>query len=702
MAKPRLSTTILLIGNDPTTADSIRASLAAPEYGQFDVEWVRQLSAGLERLGKEGIATVLLDLALPDSQGIATFEKVFAAAPNVPILILAGAIPEALAREAVERGAHDYLIGDRLDYLLPRALSNAIERKAVEDTLHLERERAVVTLNSIGDAVLCTDTAGIVTYLNPVAVALTGWNLAEAIGKRLAEVFRIVDGATRKTARDPLKMAIDQNRTVGLTVNCVLIRRDGHEFSIEDSAAPIHDRTGRVTGAVIVFHDVSTARAMSHQMTHVAQHDVLTDLPNRLLLNDRIGQAISEAHREHTLFAVLFLDLDNFKHINDSLGHAVGDKLLQSVSRRLLASVRDSDTVSRQGGDEFVILLPHISHPDDAAPIAEKILLSLTAPHMVETRLLHTTGSIGICVYPVDGADADTLIKNADVAMYDAKEKGRNNCQFFEAEMNLRAVERQTTEASLHQALVQGEFLLLYQPKVNLETGEIAGIEALIRWQHPDRGLVLPSQFVTIAEDCGLIVEIGRWVLREACRQARAWQDTGFPPIPIAVNVSAIEFRHPGFVESVRTILLETRLEAQYLELELTESVLMKDAEAAVSLLQQLKVMGVRLAVDDFGTGYSSLSYLRQFPIDVLKIDQSFIATMAGSGHDSRIVGAIINLGKSLGQRVIAEGVETEGQRVNLQTQFCAEGQGYLFSKPLAALAFERLLQTGLANAVVN
>jgi len=702
MTKPRLRGTILLIENDPAIADSIRTSLSASEYGSFDVEWVRQLSEGLERLGKKGIAAVLLGLALPDSQGIATFESVFAAAPNLPILILAGKIPVALARQAVERGALDYLTETHLDYLLPRALRNAIERKAIEETLYLEKERAVVTLNSIGDAVLCTDNSGTITYLNPVAEGLTGWSLAEAVGKRLAEVFTIVDGTTGKTARDPMEMAIDQNRAVELTVNCLLIRRDGHEFPIEDSAAPIHDRAGRVTGAVIVFHDVSSARSMSSKMTHLAQHDVLTDLPNRLLLNDRIGQAISRARRERTHFAVIFLDLDNFKHINDSLGHAVGDKLLQSVARRLVASVRASDTISRQGGDEFVILLPAIDDPQDAATIAEKLLSSLRSPHTVEAHVLHATGSIGLSVFPSDGEDADTLIKNADVAMYHAKEKGCNHYQFFKIDMNLKAVERQSTEAGLRQALVKGEFLLLYQPKVNLETGEITGVEALVRWQHPDRGLLPPSQFVPIAEDCGLIVEMGRWVLREACKQACAWRDAGFPPIPIAVNVSAIEFRDRHFVDGVRTILSETRLAGEFLELELTESALMKDVESTAFLLRQLKMMGVRLAIDDFGTGYSSLSYLRQFPIDVLKIDQSFIATMAASRHNSTIVSAIVNLGMSLGHQVIAEGVETEEQRADLQVKFCREGQGYLFSRPLGVLAFARLLRTGLANAVVN
>jgi diguanylate cyclase (GGDEF)-like protein/PAS domain S-box-containing protein len=691
---------ILLIENDPDAANEIRAALAGASSSSFDVEWVRQLSDGLVRLSKRGIDAVLLALSLPDSQGIETFDKVFTAAPDVPILILGGNVPEALAKEAVQRGAQDYLLPGHLDYSLPRALRNAIERKVVEDALYVEKERAVVTLNSIGDAVLCTDIFGKITYLNLVAEAMTGWHREEATGKPLAEVFRIIDGPTRKTARDPMEMAVEQNKTVGLTVNCVLIRRDGFESAIEDSAAPIHDRAGHVIGAVIVFHDVSAARAMSVQMTHSAQHDVVTNLPNRVLLNDRITQAISLARRQHRPIAVIFLDLDRFKYINDSLGHATGDKLLQSVSTRLLASVRASDTVSRQGGDEFVILLSEITHPEDAATSARKILLLLSAPCCIEGHDLHINGSIGISVYPEDGADAETLIKNADTAMYHAKESGRNNFQFFKADMNRKAVERQSLEGSLHRALEREEFLLHYQPKVNLNTGEITGVEALVRWQQPERGLVPPAQFVPIAEDCGLIVQIGRWVLREACRQARAWQDAGLTPLPIAVNVSAVEFRDKGFVEGVRTILDETGLEARFLELELTEGVLMDDAESTASVLQELKKMGVHLAVDDFGTGYSSLSYLRQFPIDVLKIDRSFVNQITADPDDSTIVSAIINMGKSLKHHVVAEGIETQLQRAYLQTHRCAEGQGYLFSRPLAAAQFAQLLQSGMTTVV--
>jgi diguanylate cyclase (GGDEF)-like protein/PAS domain S-box-containing protein len=695
--------TILLIQDNPAVAGQIGVALAAGDAGSFEVECVRQLSQGLERLSKKGIAAILLDLSLPDSEGVETFDKLFAASPDVPILILAGDGSEALAKEAVSRGAQDYLVAAHLDtYSLQRALRNAVERKGIEDALFVEKERAVVTLNSIGDAVLCTDIFGRITYLNIVAEKMTGWPRAEAIGRPLAEVFRIIDGGTRQTARDPMDMAVKLNKTVGLTPNCVLIRRDGYEAAIEDSAAPIHDRSGRVIGAVIVFHDVSAARAMSLEMTHTAHHDLVTSLPNRLLLNDRITQSISMALRQSRPFAVLFLDLDNFKIVNDSLGHAGGDELLRSVSKRLLSCVRGSDTVSRQGGDEFAILLPEITHAEDAATCAAKILLALNEPYIIGSRTVHVGTSIGISLYPRDGADSETLLKSADMAMYHAKERGRGNFQFFEAAMNLRAVQRQSMESELRRALKNQEFLLHYQPKVNLDSGDITGVEALIRWQQPDGTLVLPSEFVHIAEDCGLIVPIGRWVMREACKQARAWQEAGLRHLRMAVNVSAVEFREKGFVENVRQLLSDTGLRAHYLVLELTERVLMENAESTALVLEELKTMGVHLAVDDFGTGYSSLSYLRQFPIDVLKIDQSFIKKITSNLEDSTIISAIIGMGRNLHHIVIAEGIETLEQIAYLQSQHCEEGQGYLLSPPVGAVQFGHLLETGIAAMVVN
>jgi diguanylate cyclase (GGDEF)-like protein/PAS domain S-box-containing protein len=673
--------------------------LADASDGPFIVEWVRRLSDGLERLSKGGIEAVLLDLFLPDSQGINTFGMLSLAAPGVPILVLGSLGDEDIAKEAVNRGAQDYLLKIRLDsYSLTRALHSVIARKAVEDALFLEKERVQVTLNSIGDAVICTDISGNITYLNQVAERMTGWSGEEASGRPFGEVFQIIEGVTREQARNPMQSAVRQNQAVGLTSNCILIRRDGCESAIEDSTAPIHSRTGQVIGAVMVFRDVSEARAMRLKMTHLAQHDFLTDLPNRLLLNDRITQAISLSRRHTKPLAVLFLDLDSFKHINDSLGHEIGDKLLQSVAQLLVGCVRTSDTVSRHGGDEFVILLSEVAEAGDAAFIAEKILAGLAMPHVISERNVHLSAGVGISIYPQDGSDADALIKNADTAMYQAKEKGSNNYHFFMQNMNVRDVERQFLESSLGRALERQEFLLHYQPKVDLETGAITGAEALIRWMDPNRGLIPPAQFLPVAEDCGLIVPIGRWVLREACRQTRAWMDAGLRPIPVAVNISAVELRAKNFLEGVRSILKDTRLEPRYLEFELTESVLMRDDEFTIFVLQALKAMGVQLAVDDFGIGNSSLSHLRRFPIDTLKIDQSFVHEISASADDTAFLAAMMSVGKTLKKRVVAEGVEEREQLAFLQTERCNEGQGYYFSPPVDAEHFAQLLGTGKSD----
>jgi diguanylate cyclase (GGDEF)-like protein len=396
------------------------------------------------------------------------------------------------------------------------------------------------------------------------------------------------------------------------------------------------------------------------------------------------------------------VDLDGFKHINDSLGHAIGDRLLQSVAKRLLASVRTSDTVTRVGGDEFVILLSEVAHAGDAGVKAGKILTALNAPLEIDQHNLRVTASIGVTTYPEDGQETAMLIKNADLAMYQAKENGRNNYQFFEKDMNVRALERQSVEENLCFALDRDELVMHYQPKINLKTGEITGVEALIRWQHPERGLIGPLQFISVAEDCGLMLPIGNWVLRESCRQAKAWQDAGLRPIEMAVNVSSVEFRNEDFLEGVRAILEETGLSPHYLGLELTESVLMQHAEFTVPVLKKLKAMGVRLAIDDFGTGYSSLSYLRQFPIDTLKVDQSFVNGINADTDDATIINAVINMGSNLNHRVIAEGVETVEQVAFLQAHGCDEGQGYYFSRPVPASQFAKLLKAGTTIGLPN
>ncbi len=566
----------------------------------------------------------------------------------------------------------------------------------VEGRLFVEKERALVTLNSIGDAVISTDISGNITFLNLVAEKLTGWSRQEAAGRSMPEVFKILDGRSGETIPNPMRQAVGRDRTVHLPLNSILVRRDGSEIPIEDSVAPIHDREGRVTGAVIVFRDVSAARAMAQQITHAAEHDFLTGLPNRMLLNDRVGQAIALALRHRNKVALLFLDLDGFKHVNDSLGHPTGDKLLQSIAKRLVKCVRGSDTVSRQGGDEFVVLLSEVQQLEDAAITARRMLQAVAEAHSIDQHDLHVTTSIGVSVYPDDGLDAETLIRNADTAMYQAKEKGRQGYQFFKPAMNIRAVERQSIEESLRRALERKELALHYQPKVNLTTGAIVGAEALIRWTHPTRGPISPAQFISVAEDCGLILPIGKWVLREACKQAQAWVDADLPEATMAVNVSAMEFRDEHFLEGLFAILGETGLDPSSLELELTESVLMKRADSAASILRTLRERGVRVAVDDFGTGYSSLSYLRKFPVDALKIDQSFVRQISTAGDDTAIVTAVIAMARSLKLRVVAEGVETLDELAFLQAQQCDEAQGYYFSRPVPAQQFAQLLRTGI------
>jgi diguanylate cyclase (GGDEF)-like protein/PAS domain S-box-containing protein len=549
-----------------------------------------------------------------------------------------------------------------------------------------------VTVNSIGDAVICTDSVGNIRLLNLVAERLTGWSQLEAIGNPMEHVFRIVDPATREVIANPMEEAVKLDRTGHLPQNCVLIHRDGHEIFIEDSAAPIHNSQGEVTGSVIVFRDVTIARALSEQIRHASEHDSLTGLPNRLLLNDRLGQAIALAQRHKDHIAVLFMDLDGFKHINDSLGHLVGDKLLQSVAGRLRQHVRTPDTVSRQGGDEFVLLLQEVRGPEDVAVTASRVLKAVSQAHSIDEHDLFVTASIGVSMYPDDGSDANTLMKNADTAMYQAKEHGRQCYKFFKPAMNIRAVERQSIEEDLRYALERGELTLYYQPKIDIGAGIITGVEALIRWIHPTRGCIPPLKFIRIAEDSGLILPIGAWVLREACAQARAWVDQGLPFTTMAVNVSAAQFRDEHFLEGIFAALGETGLEPGSLELELTESVLMQQPELAASILKKLRDKGVTVSVDDFGTGYSSLSYLKKLPLDTLKIDQSFIHNLSENPDDAAIAIAIISMGQSLNLRVIAEGVESVEDLEFLKAHGCDEAQGFYFSHPVPPREFALLL----------
>jgi diguanylate cyclase (GGDEF)-like protein/PAS domain S-box-containing protein len=694
---------VLLIEAEPGDAAAILEQLGSGTEERFQVEWITRLALAIERLRRGGIGAVVLDLALPDSSGIETLEIILDVAPGMPVLILSGAESEEEAREAVRCGAQDYLIKNRGDgYRLRLALHAMMNRRAA-DLRMMKNEVAHATLDSMAEGVLRTDTRTHITYLNRLAEKMTGWTREEALGRPIADVLRIIDAASGATVGNQVESMLqeDKNARAPDYSSSVLVQRDGCERGIENTVALTHDQDGDVTGAVVAFHDVSAARIKSLEMAHLAHHDVLTNLPNRILFNDRLTQALSLAERQGKQLALMFVDLDHFKKINDSLGHEVGDKLLQSIAGRLVACMRRTDTVCRLGGDEFVILLSQVEHAEDAAISARNVLRALSKPHLINNKSLDIHVSVGVSTYPDDGGNAETLISKADTAMYEAKRQGRNNYQFFRPDMHARLVERQSLELSLRYALGRNEFLLHYQPKVNLQTGRIAGVEALIRWAHPQRGMVYPLQFVPIAEECGLILSIGRWVLLEACRQARAWNDSGLGIVPMAVNVSAAEFADKDFLSGVRAVLIATGVAPANLELELTESVLMHDAESTVSTLVALKAMGVQLAIDDFGTGYSSFSYLRRFPLDVLKLHQSFVQGITEDHAEGPLLNAMINVGKSLKQRVIAEGVETRAQLEFLQRHGCDEGQGYYFSRPVDAELAGKLVESSTREAVV-
>lgn len=564
-----------------------------------------------------------------------------------------------------------------------------------EAALQAATDWAQVTLNSIGDAVVTTDLECRITYLNRVAEKLTGWSSNDALGKPLAQVLKIVDGQTLMTVSNPAQRAMEENRTVGLAMDSVLIRKDGSQLEIEDSAAPIHARDGGIRGAVIVFHDACQSPTQSSKLAYLAQHDSLTGLPNRVLLTERLSRAIGLAKRHQHQVALIYLDLDAFKLINDSHGHEVGDCLLKSVAVRLSDCIRDTDTICRQGGDEFVVLLSEIEKPQDAARIAEKILGALAAPYQVGYQKLCITASIGISLYPDHGTDNRTLLNNADTAMYQAKNSGCNTYRLFKADMNDVRDQRSHIESQLHQALKE-EFLFLdFQPRVDIATGDWVSAEALVRCRNPTVGNMAPRVFLPVAEASGLIVPIGHWVLREVCHRLQAWRAEGVEIVPIAVNISAIELRDDTLSARIAEILTETGLEAHFLELEITESSLLHNqTDTSTSTLVELSRLGVRIAIDDFGAGNASLKYLKCFPIDTVNIASCFVHDMLDKPENAIFINALINFGQNLSLHTIAKGVETQAQLEHLKLQACDGAQGFLFSKPLSAEDFRALLRS--------
>ena len=568
-------------------------------------------------------------------------------------------------------------------------LSDITERRQTEERLRLAFE----AIRQSGEGILMTDAGHRIFSVNPAFEAKTGYSADEAMGHTPA---LLSSGRNNEDFYREMQARLEsEGYWQGEIWNQ---RKNGDAYPEWLNVSTVREHEGQPRYYVYIYSDMTEHFEAQRRIELLVHHDPLTGLPNRVLLRDRVEQATAQANRSQSRVALMFLDLDRFKNINDSLGHPVGDELLKEVVTRLKRCVRESDTISRQGGDEFMIVLNDVRDSEAVSRVAEQIQLQISEPMEIEGHRLSTSFSIGVSIYPDDGQDFDTLLKKADTAMYHAKEAGRNSHRFFTEQMNRQVVEHLTLETQLRRALENREFVLHYQPQMDLHEGTIIGVEALIRWNSPENGLVSPARFIPVAEESGLIVPIGAWVLREACRQAREWQEAGIAPFVMAVNLSAVQFRHHDLINSVINALVLSDLDSQWLELELTESILIQDAEATLDAIRGLKALGIKLSVDDFGTGYSSLTYLKRFSVDKLKIDQSFVRDLARDPEDAAIVRAIIQMAHSLRLRTIAEGVESEELATLLRVFHCDEIQGFWFARPMPPRELEDFLRSHQAN----
>ncbi len=537
------------------------------------------------------------------------------------------------------------------------------------------------------DIVVITDVHGIIEYVNPAFEKVTGYTPAEVLGKN-TNLFASDQQSEEFYAHMWSTLLAGKVYRNNLINKC----KDDSFYHAEITITPLIDDKADITHFIATARDISDHIRDKIRLKHMIHHDTLTDLPNRSLFLDRLQQAITKANHHNHLVAVLFLDLDRFKNINDSLGHTTGDQLLQQLGERFRKTIREGDTIARFGGDEFVILLDDFDSDNSLSLIAQKILNSLATPFEINGHEIFITASIGISISPHDGEDPETLLRNADIAMYRAKELGKNNFQYYSESMTARVFERLTLENNLRHALERNEFILHYQPQVDARSGKIFGVEALLRWQHPELGLVMPNNFIPLLEETGLIEPVGIWVLETACKQSRQWHESGMGFVHMSVNLSSRQFNNSHFIASLQNIIKETHVNPEYLELELTESMLMRNTSSTITALKSLNHLGVRFAIDDFGTGYSSLNYLRRFPIDTIKIDRSFIRDITHDTDDRAICSAIIGMTKSLSLNVIAEGVETSGQLDFLKTRECHYIQGNLFSPAIPATEMTQML----------
>ncbi len=679
---------ILLIEDNPSDFRLITNHLLRSGL-DFEIQGVTNASQLHAILGNGHHWDIILtDYALPDINIETGLSRLVERYPHSPIIMVSGNLGEERAVDMLKAGLEDFVCKDNLSRLVPAVL-RALKNTEMKRAKRASEERLRMWATAFEHAavgIFITDPDGLILETNRTFTEIMGYPPQEVIGKN-PRLWK-----SGHHDRDFYQAMWNSLETSGCWRG--EIRNRHQSGSLVDqwlTISAVKNDAGRVTHYVAMFSDISRLKETERQLEFLAHHDVLTGLPNRMLFNARLEHAIEHARRHQTQLAVLFLDLDRFKHINDSFGHPAGDELLQEVARRLRGNIRGEDTAARLGGDEFCLLLEQINTPENAVIIVEKILDSFQQPFAVADQEIYITPSIGISTFPRDGEDSATLLRNADSAMYQAKGQGSNGFAFYSKNLTAQAYEQVLLENALHKAIQNQQLQLYFQPQIDMEAGSLIGVEALLRWEHPDMGMIPPARFIPLAEETGMILAIGAWVILAGCLQAKCWLDDGFHFGRIGLNISGCQIRHQSLLGDVKSALAETELPPQLLELEVTEGFIMEKAERSIGTLKALRDMGIGLAIDDFGTGYSSLSYLKRLPIHRLKIDQSFVRDIPDDPDDMSICRAVIALGHSMGLDIIAEGVETEAQRRFLLEHGCQRGQGFLFSRPLPARDFERM-----------
>lgn len=648
---------------------------------------------------------ILLDVQMPDMDGYQVLEVLSwdEKTKYIPVIfITANYRDEQHKLKGYESGAIDYLYKPINEKILLSKIKVFIDLyEQQQKNIYLQKRYESIIL-SAGEGIIELDINGSLTYVNPAAEKLLSRQGAELLETSFLNFLK------EDTKNDALGWAEHPIYKTCKSGNIYhkddtnLLRKDETLLPVEYTATPLHNEKKEIQGIVIVFNDITLRKTVEDQLTNLALYDHLTKLPNRLLFEKTIAQTIARSKRSNKEMALMFLDLDHFKNINDTLGHDVGDMLLKGVAERLQQCIRKSDTVARLGGDEFAIVLDEIMKAEDAGLVAEKVITSLGPPFQLNGHEVFASTSIGIAIYPVSGADSITLTKNADIAMYQAKQEGRNNYRFFTETMNEEIIHKLELIHNLRYAIEKNELFLHYQPQLKAKNKKISGLEALLRWQHPSLGLLQPNEFIYIAEETGLIKDIGAWAIEVACMTNKKWQKKGLPPIKVSVNLSSTQLLQSDVVSIVKKALAKSGLESQYLEIEITESSLITNQELCLEILNQLHGIGVNISIDDFGTGYSSLNYLKRLPVDSLKIDKSFVSDIATDASDAAIVKAVIALAHNLNLNVIAEGVETTAQESFLVEHDCDEVQGFLYSKPMPDTEVEAFLNKSTAKEKVQ